>query len=241
METKLSNLEHKILGSQNPDLSSGALVASGIDSRRSLSNYLYRIDMLCQQMTSIVPDGDEVKKAKALFDWLWSAKPDRYEHGGNYKLTVVIDSLIDPASDKVGNCLGLTLLYNVLAQKIGLCTKAVYLEEAFGRESHVLSLVDCNGVTLDIENIFPYGFDFKEHIDNPQRVLWGDKELIADIYHSIGWGLHELGELDDAIHNYTKAIWLNPRYSKAYLNRGVALSMQGRYDEAEIDLHIANE
>ena len=41
--------------------------------------------------------------------------------------------------------------------------------------------------------------------------------------------------LEKAIQSYDKAIWLNPNYTKAYLNRGIAMSMLGRDEEARQD------
>jgi len=241
VEPNLSELEKKLLGSDKPDLACGALVASGIKNQRLIDDYLAKIDILCQQFAVNSSFEDDLKKAKALFEWLWTIKSNRYAYGGNFKLTEVIKAQIDPGSEKMGNCLGLTLLYNVLAQKCSLKTKAVYLEEAFGRQSHVFSTLDTDRGTIDVDNIFPHGFDFKEHLGNPQRIQWGDAELIADIYHSIGWRLHEQGKLEEAIQNYGKAIWLNPKYAKAYFNRGIALSMLGRDEEARQDFEFSEE
>jgi len=185
-----------------------------------------------------VQAGSAPSKARALFDWLWSTKPDRNESGGTFRLTRVIDAQLAPRGAKVGNCLGLTLLYNVVAQRLGLDVQAVYLEAVAGRLSHVISMLVSGQKRTDIDNIFPDGFDSKDYLDSSLRVEWGDAELIADVYHSIGWELHEKGKLEDAVVNYSKAIWLNSKYVKAYLNRGIALSMQGREDEAKRDLEV---
>ena len=96
--------------------------------------------------------------------------------------------------------------------------------------------MDTGQATIDIDNIFPNGFDHKEHLDNPLRVTWDDAGLIADIYHSIGSALHEQNKLEEAVRNYSKAILFNPKYEKAYLNRGIALSLLGREEEAKRDL-----
>lgn len=214
-------------------------MASGIKSYDVLNNYLSRIDTLCQLSKCNLSNMDQIDKAKALFDWLWNTKPNRYEYGGKFKLTEVIDAQLDPFEDKIGNCLGLTLLYNILSGKLGVETKAVYLEEAFGRQSHVFSTMEIAGITIDIDHISPNGFNFEDHIGNPQRTLWQEAHLIADIYHSIAWGMHEHGDLMKAVHNYSKAIYLNPKYEKAHLNRGIALSMLGKDEEAmgEFDYH----
>jgi tetratricopeptide (TPR) repeat protein len=116
-----------------------------------------------------------------------------------------------------------------------LKTKAIHVEDAFGQGPHVFSILYTVQVTIDIENIFSNGFYFKGHLDNPHRTVWGDIELIADIYHSVGNKYFEQRELEEAVQSYSKAIKLNPSYTKAYLNRALALFMLGRTEEARQD------
>lgn len=238
MEPRLTVLENSVLAGKTLDLARGALVASGARNQAELERYMSRMESLCQQLPSAVRAGGTASKARSLFDWLWTTKAGRNESGGSFRLTQVVDAQVDSSAAKVGNCLGLTLLYNVLAQRVGLDVQAVYLEAVAGRLSHVISMLVSGQKRIDIDNIFPDGFDTKDYLDSSLRVEWGDAELIADVYHSIGWELHEKGKLEDAVVNYSKAIWLNPKYVKAYLNRGIALSMQGREDEAKRDLEV---
>jgi tetratricopeptide (TPR) repeat protein len=236
MRLKLNNLEKQLFSTAQPDLAWGGLIASGINRSVDLNKYLAILNTLYLQVSPEIPAGSKMKKAEALFHWLWAGKPNRYQYQGNFRLQDVLNAQLDPNVERVGNCLGLTVLYNVLAQRFDLDMKAVYLEEAHGRLSHVFSTFVRGNTTTDIDNIFPFGFDFKDHLDNPERVLWGNSGLIADIYHSIGWALHEQGKLEGAVLNYSKTIRLNPKYAKAYLNRGIALSMLGREEEARKDL-----
>jgi tetratricopeptide (TPR) repeat protein len=197
-----------------------------------LDRYLARIDQLCQRIAEVFrPKGGDVERAREIFDWLWRAKPYRYQYRGNFRLTDVLEAQVGERR-QVGNCLGLTLLYNVLGQRFGLQVKAAHLEDAFGVGPHVFSILYAEGCCIDIENVFPHGFDYQGHKGNPQREEWGDRELIADIYHSRANELFEQGDLKGAIENYDKAISLNPRYTKARLNKGVALVELGRMGEA---------
>jgi tetratricopeptide (TPR) repeat protein len=241
MEVRLDDLEREMFGAPQVDLVRGALVASGVKDRRDLEGYLARLDELCQHIDVGAPEDESRETAKAVFDWLWKVKPKRYEYQGSFRLTEVLDAQLDPRAEEVGNCLGLTVLYNVLATRFELPMKAVYLDEAFGRQSHVFSVLEVGDVVVDIDNIFPHGFDFKEHLRDPQRVVWEDAELISDIYHSIGWGLHEQRDLERAIVNYSKAIYLNPGYGKAFLNRGIAYAMMGMEEEAKRDFNLCGE
>lgn len=236
MKLKLSKLEKKLFDSPKPDLAQGSLAASGIRTVRELERYLLRISTLCQQFEGAIKGKDELEKAKTIFDWLWQTKPNRSERQGNFRLTEVLDAQLDPNAEKVGNCLGLTVLYNVLAQRFGLKAKAIHVEDALGQGPHVFSILETGQWSVDIEHIFPNGFDFKGHAGNPQRTLWGDTELIADIYHSTGNKLFEQGNHGEAVQSYSKAILLNPKYTKARLNRALALFLLGRDEEARKDL-----
>ncbi|RKX42458.1 MAG: hypothetical protein DRP27_09355 [Thermotogae bacterium] len=233
MPRKLARLERMLLGSgkgEKIDLAQGALIASGINDEGEFNRYLAKIDHLCQEMAQ-TQKGSDVERAQEIFHRLWQAKPHRYEYRGSFKLGDVLDAQLGE-KEKVGNCLGLTTLYNVLAQRSGLEVRAVHLEDAFGIGPHVFTVLYFGTRSIDIENIFPYGFDYQGHKGNPQREEWGDRELIADIYHSVANCYFEQGMWQSAIENYDKAIRLNPKYAKACLNKGIALAELGQLEEA---------
>jgi len=233
MQRKIDKLEKTLLTSEKGekiDLAQGALIASGVNDEREFNRHLAKIDRLCQEIAQ-AQKGSDVERAREIFHWLWWAKPRRYEYRGSFKLSDVLDAVLGE-KEQVGNCLGLTILYNVLAQRSGLDVTAVHLEDAFGIGPHVFTVLHVGGRSIDIENIFPDGFDYRGHKGNPQREEWGDRELIADIYHSVANDLFEQGKWEVAIENYDKAIMLNPEYTKACLNKGIALAELGRVEEA---------
>jgi tetratricopeptide (TPR) repeat protein len=106
---------------------------------------------------------------------------------------------------------------------MGIHTKALYLENAFGMGPHVLTLLQTDASVIDIEHILRDGFDYKGHLNDPSRTKWEDKELVADIYHSMGNEWFEKGELAKALNNYEMAIKLNPEYEKAYINKAILM------------------
>lgn len=171
---------------------------------------------------------DPVDKARALFTWLWIKKPDRYKPQGNFKLSEVIDAQTSKDRHIVGNCLGLTLLYNCLLRRMKIEAGALYLENAFGIGPHVLTLLSTKESLIDIENILPDGFDYKGHLSNPSRKRWGDRELVADIYHGLGNEFFEKGDWNKALRSYDRAIRLNPQYEKAHLNKAILLEKINR-------------
>jgi len=200
-----------------------ALIASGVTERERISRYRAELERICGEVLGGSQGPlDAVGKAQTLFARLWKRKPSRYKRRGPYRLHEVIEAERSPEDRPVGNCLGLTLLFNVLLRRMGIDAKAVYLEQAFNGAPHVLTLLPMKTYGIDVENILPEGFDYKGHLQNPTRTIWGDRELVADIHHSIGNDLFEKGFFDEALKHYDRAIELNPHYEKARLNRIMA-------------------
>jgi len=232
MDGEIVRLEQDLFEGQDIGLARGALIASGVATMRKMNSYLDRIHGLYRAIAGdIGVEGDDLEKAGGLFGWLWSGSPDRYESGGSFRLNEVINAQVG-GRRRVGNCLGLTLLYNVLAQNIGLDVSAIHLEEAFGRGPHVFTVLRVAGGVIDIENILPGGFDYRDHRGVAGREKWGDRELIADLYHSVGNEYFELGQFEYAVANYAKAIRLHPGYGRTHLKRGVALAELGKLEQA---------
>jgi tetratricopeptide (TPR) repeat protein len=215
------------------NLEKESLLASGLKDNRRLVEYRGKLDQLTKQFIGqMKPSHEAVEKASVLFDWLWERKPGRYKPQGHFRLNDVIDAELSKDSRTVGNCLGLTLLYQCLLKKMSIHADAVYLENAFGMGPHVLTLLQTDTSAIDIENILPDGFDYKGHLNHPSRTKWGDRELVADIYHSLGNEYFEKGEFAKALNNYEMAIKLNPQYEKAHLNKAILMDKlgTGRYD-----------
>lgn len=210
------------------DLIKETLLASSVKEDERIADYIGKLDRLHQQFISeMKATQDSLTKAKALFGWLWIKKPDRYGFHGYYRLNDVIDSQLSRDSQVVGNCLGLTLLYNCLLRRAGIFAEALHLEDAFGRGPHVLSIFRRKKSVIDIENILPDGFEYKGHLNDPSRTRWGDRELVADIYHSQGNEFYEKGNYVEALRSYDRAIELNPLYERARLNKAIVLDRMG--------------
>jgi tetratricopeptide (TPR) repeat protein len=210
------------------DLVKEALLASGVKGDEQLVQYLGKLESFHKRL---IPEMRNLREplaiASVLFDWLWSQKPKRYKSNGSFRFNEVIDAQMSHRSLQVGNCLGLTLFYNCLLRKFDIRSSALYLEGAFGIGPHVLTVMQVGGSSIDIENILPNGFNYKGHLNNSSRIRWGDVELVADIYHSVGNVCFQDGKYQEALKNYDMSITLNPRYEKALLNRTIVMDKIG--------------
>ena len=206
------------------DLARQALIASDLRDENRITEYLGKLSSLSKQFIAQEKLPSSIlTRARGLFDWLWKERPTRYRHQGNFRLNQVIDAQINGSTSVVGNCLGLTLLYNCLLRRIGIKAEAVYLENGFDLGPHVLTSLTTDDSCIDIENILPGGFYYIGHKNEPSRIRWGDRELVADIYHSVGNEFFEGGEFSKALRNYRTALELNPQYEKARLNKIILL------------------
>jgi hypothetical protein len=206
------------------DLEIEALLASGVRGDDQVAAYRGKLGHIHQQfIREMKSTFDPLTTAKALFDWLWVKKPARYELHGSYRLSEVIDSHLNKDSSAVGNCLGLTLLYTCLLRRMCIDAGTLYLENAFGTGPHVLTIVRTKDFTIDIENILREGFDYKGHLNDPSRVMWRNRELVADIYCSRGNEGYVKGDYSGALKDYDRAISLNPGHERARLNKVILL------------------
>lgn len=219
-----SNLARRLAYLCRVDLGEAALLASGAKYRRVLVGYLAGLSVIERSLALAMSSASsDVDKAKAIFDWLWHMKPRRFLSRGSFRLTDVVDAQIGEA-DAVGNCLGLTLLYNSLGQRLGIALKAVHLENAFDRGPHVLSMLPTPEGAVDIENVFAHGFDYRSHRANSGRVEWDNGDLIAELLSAVGNEEFEAGNLGKALRSYEAALYLSPSNKTAELNRLIVSS-----------------
>ena len=210
------------------DLEVEAFRASGVKERYIVRYKRLFNDLQRRFLNQVALSEAPVIKAKQAFEWLWQEKPNRYKPEGHYKLSDVLESQLSEESRYVGNCLGLTILYNCLLRRIGVYARALQMEYAFGKRPHVLSLLPARHAEIHIENILRQGFDYKGHLNNPSKIEWGDREIVADIYHSRGNDRFQKGKFTEALICYDKAIDLNPRYEKAQLNKTILMARMSK-------------
>ena len=201
------------------DFEREALIASGVTKEDRIHAYLGELDgLLFQFEKDMTSREDPVLVAQNLFAWLWQKKPNRYKVGASFQLHHVIRAQRSEGREPVGNCLGLTLLYNSLLRRKNIGASAIYLDNAFGIGPHVLTALTTEKGVIDVENILSNGFDYKGHLKGVTRRSLGERELVAEIYNSAGNEFFRAGELDKALRKYGMAIRLDPNQERAPLN-----------------------
>jgi len=206
------------------DLEKEALTASGVTDRDLMISYIDKLRCLHRQFSrqsSLQENPHDI--ARELFKWLWKGRRFRYRPRGNFLLHKVLDSQLDRKMPPVGNCLGLTLLYNCLLIRMGIDAEALYIHNAFGIGPHVLTLLRMGDQRIDVENIFSDGFNYPGHLKHPLRVRWGSQELVAEIYNSLGNLCFEQGRLQKALRNYDMALGVSRNHEMAGLNKLILL------------------
>lgn len=208
------------------DLEREALQACGLQKEIQIAAYSTKLDQILYafQNSEKGNSKEPLDLSKKLFRWLWEQKPKRYARGGPFGLREVIDQQLGKGPGPVGNCLGLTLLFNCLLTRMGIYVLALYVENAFDSGPHVLSLLMDEFHSVDIEHLSAEGFGFRGHLEDASRELWGDKELLADVFHSMGNILFLKGQYAEAIRCYDRALEHNPTHQRAELNRMILLN-----------------
>ena len=58
-------------------------------------------------------------------------------------------------------------------------------------------------------------------------------EMLKEGWNGIGLALAELGNFEEALEYYDRALVMDDKYQDAWYNKGVALDILGRYKEAQ--------
>jgi len=133
-----------------------------------------------------------------------------------------------------GNCLGLSLLYLALADRLGVPFRGVYVP------SHCFVRYDGNGVRMNVEfaeggaswDDARYRKEFRIGPTRPYLRSLSTAEVLGVFLKTMGAGYSRKGREMDALRLYDEAKRLYPGLPDAYYNAGVSLQKLGRDDEA---------
>ncbi len=133
-----------------------------------------------------------------------------------------------------GNCLGLSLLYLALADRIGVPFRGVYVP------SHCFVRYEGKEVRRNVEfaeggaswKDDRYRREFRIRPGRPYLFSLSSAEMLGVFLKSLGAGYSRKGREEDALRLYTEAGRLYPGLPDAHFNAGVSLQKMGRLDEA---------
>ena len=153
---------------------------------------------------------------------------------GNYLLDRVL-------ANKRGNCLGLTVVFLSLAERLGAPVFGVYAP------SHCFARYEGNGARINIETGAAggergddwYVRKFRIGEGRPYLRSLGKKEMIGVFLKSVGAAYSRQGRDEEALRLYREATAFYPGLPDVYYNAGVSLQKLGRHEEAIGQYRIA--
>ena len=146
---------------------------------------------------------------------------------GNYLLEAVL-------ARKKGNCLGLSMLYLSLADRLDVPFRGAYVP------SHCFVRYEGKTIRRNVEfaeggapwEDERYRREFRIRPDSPYLHSLTHTEMLGVFLKTLGAGYSRKGREEDALRLYGEAGRLYPELPDAYYNAGVSLQRLGRHDEA---------
>jgi regulator of sirC expression with transglutaminase-like and TPR domain len=148
---------------------------------------------------------------------------------GNYLLETVL-------ARKKGNCLGLSMLYLSLADRLDLPFRGVYVP------SHCFVRYEGKSVRRNVEfaerganwKDERYRREFRVRPERPYLVSLTPMEMVGVFLKTLGAGYSRKGREEEALRLYDEAERLYPGLPDVHFNAGVSLQRLGRHDEASV-------
>ena len=174
---------------------------------------------------------DPRKVLSALNRFLFDEEGFAYDCVAGNPENFLLDRVI---ARKRGNCLGLTAIYLILADRLDLPLHGVYVP------SHCFVRYEEGGVRINIETGEKgadredgrYIHDFGLTAGRPYLRSLGRKEMIAVYLKSLGAALSRKGMEDRAVELYREAAVFYPGLPDLHFNAGVSFHKRGLFDEA---------
>lgn len=190
------------------------------------------IDRLADGARSAVRGRKDPRKiVAALNRFLFRKEGYTYDCAAGNPDFYLLDRMI---AGKRGNCLGLTALYLILAERLSLPIHGVYVP------SHCFARFDDGSVRINIEtgerggerDDGRYRRDFGLEEGRPYPMSLGKKQMAGLYLKSLGASFSRKGLDERALGLYRAAAALSPGLPDVYFNAGVSLQKMGRLEEA---------
>lgn len=194
------------------DLVKSAFIASGIKDRGKLKFYLERFNDLCLKISldkRFITATTDVGKGQAIADYLWDGKPNRAERSndefGTWRLSEVLDNQLSD-QEVVGNCVGLSVLYNSIANQLGLVTSFVETD------NHTYTILESNKDRTVVENTV----NERIGIRKLRGRIISDQKLIKKLLLRSAIYCERQGDYQAAFEYEKTKLMINPNRENAY-------------------------
>ncbi len=240
---------HRISSLPDREISlSGALflisarAALDLDCRKAEGSFVEKeLDRIAKRVSASIGNpvaADPGKTVASIVRVVFDEEKFAYDPAPGDTRNYLLDRVL---ANKRGNCLGLTVVFLSLAERLGIPISGVYAP------SHCFARYEGNGVRINIET----GADGGERTDDwyvrkfrigegrPYLRTLGRKEMIGVFLKSVGAAYSRQGRDEEALRLYREAAAFYPGLPDVYYNAGVSLQKLGRHEEAIGQYNIA--
>ena len=209
---------------RNYSFAEAALIASGATDAGRRQKYLDQIDQLETAARKEIAEAKSTKdKGKKLLQFLHAGPMAKGYALEQTDLSGILDT-------NKFNCVSATVLYNILAQRLGMQAHGVRLP------NHVFSVLEDAGQLIVVETTSARGFNAHRRL--PRETI-SELALVASIYYNHGVSMIEKRKYHEALVANFCALSLDPddteaaRNARAVLiNWGLDLERAGKFEDA---------
>jgi len=189
-------------------------------------------NLLAERVQPVLRDRSDPRKViSALNRFLFVEEGFTYDCVAGNPDNYLLDRVL---ARKHGNCLGLSALYLLLAERFALPLHGVYVP------SHCFVRFEDAAVRINIEtgekgaerDDGRYSRDFGLTEERPYLRSLGRKEMLGVYLKSLGAAYSRKGKEDQALRLYREAAVFYPGLPDIYFNAGVSFQKRGMLDEA---------
>ena len=223
------------------DLATAILILSGqLDISFSVRETLEEINKMALEARILINTEDDPVRVVGLINhYLFERKSYAYVDYSSHSGLEVVEqkSLPQVIKNRKGGCVGLSLLYLTLTERLGLPFHGVALPD------HFFVRYDNGEKKINIEttrkgkewNDRAYEKEYELPPTNRKRSFYlrslSKKEVIGVFLYNLGTAYCNEGMYDETIVRLITALEINPSFAEAHYNLGIAYGRKGMYDE----------
>jgi tetratricopeptide (TPR) repeat protein len=239
---KISTMPDKEISLSGAVFLISARAALDFDCRKAEDTLVEKeLDRIAKRILASIGNGgaaDPGKTVAAMNRVVFDEEKFVYDPAPGDPYNYLLDRVL---ANKRGNCLGLTVVFLSLAERLGVPLSGVYAP------SHCFARYEGNGFRINIETGAAggerkddwYARKFRIGEGRPYLRTLGKKEMIGVFLKSLGAAYSRQGREEEALRLYREAAAFYPGLPDVYYNAGVSFQKLGRHEEAIGQYRIA--